>query len=144
MMAEIAASSPTAQIDGVLVAAMVEGVADIIVGARRDPTFGPVILVGLGGVFAEIFNDTALRLAPVPLSQATGMLQSLKGWPLLNGARGRPAADIEAIAGIVRDLSRFATDHADKIEAVELNPVSVGAQGQGAYALDAVIHISAT
>ncbi len=142
MLAEVAASCPTARIEGVLVAPVVEGVADIIVGARRDPAFGPVIMVGLGGVFAEIFADTATRLAPVMIAEATGMLQSLKGWPLLNGVRGRPAADIEALAEVIVNLSRFAAAHAEGVEAVELNPVSVGARGHGAFALDAVIHLS--
>ena len=142
MLAEVAVSCPTARIEGMLVAPMVEGVADIIVGARRDPAFGPVVMVGLGGVFAEIFADTATRLAPVTIAEATGMLQSLKGWPLLNGARGRPAADIEALAEVIVNLSRFAAEHAEGVEAVELNPVSVGAQGRGAFALDAVIHLS--
>jgi hypothetical protein len=109
----------------------------MIVGARRDPLFGPVVMVGLGGVLAELFKDVSLRLAPVTPEGAHAMIAELKALPLLTGYRGKPAMDVAALADAIAALSRFAADNADALTCVEVNPLVV--LPDGAVALDAVI-----
>jgi hypothetical protein len=142
MTLEVARRAPLARIDGYLVSEMVCGGVEVIVGARRDPLFGPVILVGLGGVLVELFKDVSLRLAPVTPDTARDMLAELKALPLLTGYRGKPAADIAALAEAVAAVSRFAADNADTLESVEINPLVV--LPRGAFALDAVIETRRT
>jgi acyl-CoA synthetase (NDP forming) len=128
-----------ARIDGVLVSPMTTGGTELILGTTTDATFGPVVMVGLGGVFAEIFEDTALSLAPVDKAQAEKMVRSLKAFPLLDGARGRAPADLDALTDAIVDLSRFAAAHAAEVSEIDINPLLVRATGQGAVALDALI-----
>jgi acetate---CoA ligase (ADP-forming) len=142
MAAEVGRHAPHARIDGYLVSEMVSGGVEVIVGARRDPLFGPVVLVGLGGVLAELFRDVSLRLAPVTPEMAREMIAELKALPLLTGYRGRPEADMEALAVAVAAISRFAADNADALESIEVNPLVVLERGKGAVALDAVIQIA--
>lgn len=132
-------SMPKAEITGYLVAPMVRSVAECIVGAKLDPTFGPVILVGLGGIYAEVFGDISLRVAPVTLDDARDMLVALKSWPLLDGARKSKKADVNALAALIVSVSDFIVANRMEVSAVELNPVAVGPIGQGAFALDALI-----
>jgi len=139
LIAAAARHAPKARIDGVLIAPMTMGGTELILGTITDPTFGPVVMVGLGGVFAEIFKDTALRLAPVTEDQALDMLRGLKAFALLNGARGRAPADVQAAARAVAALSRFAMRHADAVSEIDINPLLVRDAGQGAVALDALI-----
>jgi len=139
LLARVAAKAPGARIDGVLVAQMVPGGVELILGARKDPVFGPMVMVGLGGIFAEIFKDVALQPAPVDEAQATAMLRSLKAFPLLDGARGRPKADVPAAAKAIAALSRFAVRHADSVSEIDINPLVVLEQGRGAHALDALL-----
>lgn len=139
MADRVAAYAPNARIEGFLVAPMVSGVAECIVGARVDPTFGPVVMVGLGGIHAEVFRDVALSVAPITSGDALEMLRSLQSWPLLNGVRASVRADVAALADTMVALSEFVIDHWDSIESAELNPVSVGAAGHGVRALDAYI-----
>jgi len=110
-----------------------EGV-ELIVGARRDPRFGPVVMVGMGGVYAEVFVDVAVALAPVDPLSAQRLLRSLRGAPLLTGARGQPALDVAAAARVTSDLSRVAAVRPDVAE-IEVNPLLV--TPTGAVALDA-------
>ncbi|MCC5969081.1 MAG: acetate--CoA ligase family protein [Pararhodobacter sp.] len=139
LIAAAAQHAPKARIDGVLIAPMTTGGTELILGTITDPTFGPVVMVGLGGVFAEIFKDTALRLAPVTEEQALDMLRELKAFALLDGARGRTPADVQAAASAVAALSRFAMRHADAVAEIDINPLLVRDAGQGAVALDALI-----
>ena len=111
-------------------------VTELLVGARRDPRFGSVVLVGIGGIFAEILSDVRCALAPVTPAAARDLLLGLRGSALLTGARGRPPVDIDAAALIVARLSRFAAEHPEIAE-VECNPVAV--TPRGAVALDARI-----
>jgi len=121
-------------------AVSVEAMADpgagveLIVGTVRDPKFGPVVLVGLGGVFTEVLADTACAIAPVTVGAARGLLTSLQGAPLLLGARGRPPVDLEALADLVARVSLLAAAHPELAE-LELNPVLAGPSG--VLALDA-------
>jgi acyl-CoA synthetase (NDP forming) len=139
MLERVAHKAPHAAIDGVIVAPMAKGVAELILGSRTDPVFGPVVMVGLGGIFAEILQDSAVQMAPVNEAQAMSMLRSLKAFAVLDGARGRPRADLDAAARAVVALSRFAAAHADSVAEIDINPLLVRAQGEGAVALDAFL-----
>lgn len=139
MRDRVATKAPHAAIDGVIVAPMAKGVAELILGSRIDPVFGPVVMVGLGGIFAEILHDSAVEMAPVSETQAMAMLKSLKAFAVLDGARGRPRADLDAAARAVAALSRFAAAHADTIAEIDVNPLLLRAEGEGAVALDALL-----
>lgn len=139
LLARVKANAPAARIEGVLVAQMAQGGTELILGAKNDPVFGPVVMVGLGGIYAEVMNDVALEMAPVDEAGALAMLRSLKSFPLLDGARGRPKADVQAAAAAVAALSRFAAAHAASVAEIDVNPLLVQDAGKGAYALDALL-----
>ncbi|MHC2281353.1 acyl-CoA synthetase (NDP forming) [Bradyrhizobium diazoefficiens] len=139
MLDRVAIKAPNATIDGVIVAPMAKGVAELILGSRIDPVFGPVVMVGLGGIFAEILQDSAVQMAPVSETQAMAMLKSLRAFAVLDGARGRPRADLDAAARAVAALSRFAAAHTDTIAEIDVNPLLLRAKGEGAVALDALL-----
>ncbi|MDO9406640.1 MAG: acetate--CoA ligase family protein [Polaromonas sp.] len=139
LLERVALNAPQARIAGVLLAQMVQGGVELILGTTQDPVFGPMVMVGLGGIFAEILQDVALQPAPVDEVRATEMLRSLKAFPLLDGARGRPKADVQAAAQAIAALSRFAVRHAQSVAEIDINPLMVLDQGQGAYALDALL-----
>jgi len=130
---------PDARIEGVLVSHMVTGGVETILGVQDDPTFGPVVMFGLGGIFVEMLKDVAFRVAPFEEDEAHRMMREVKGFPLLDGARGRPRCDLDALAAALAALSRFAAAHAGHLHSAELNPVMVLAEGQGLVALDALI-----
>ena len=131
--------SPAAQIDGVLVQPMVPPGREIIVGVNRDPTWGLLLMVGLGGVLVDALADVAL--APVPLDDtaACSLIGCLKGAQIFGPYRGMPPADIGALADLMVRLSQFATDYADGIDAIDLNPVIVHGEGAGVSVVDALI-----
>ena len=131
--------APAARIAGVLVQPMAAPGREMILGVNRDPTWGLMLMVGLGGVLVEALGDVAL--APVPLDHAAarGLIARLKGAQLLGGYRGSPPADIEALADLMAALSQFAADHADDIAEIDLNPVIVHAKGEGVSVVDALI-----
>jgi acyl-CoA synthetase (NDP forming) len=139
ILARVASKAPRVTIDGVVVAPMAKGAAELILGSRTDPTFGPVVMVGLGGIFAEILQDTAVQMAPVTEAQAMAMLQSLKAFAVLNGARGRPRTDLQAAARAIAALSRFAAAHAAEVAEIDINPLLVRPEGEGVVALDALL-----
>lgn len=139
LLARVALNAPAARIAGVLVAQMVQGGVELILGTKKDPVFGPMVMVGLGGIFAEVFKDVALQPAPVDEAQATAMLRSLKAFALLDGARGRPKADVQAAAKAVAALSRFAARHVQNLSEIDINPLVVLDQGCGVRALDALL-----
>jgi hypothetical protein len=126
---------------GLLVEPMAEPGVELIVGLRRDPLFGPAILVGLGGILAELLDDVAVGLAPVSASEAAAMLDGLRGADLLDGARGGPVVDRAAIIELIVGLGRFATTRPDIAE-VDLNPVVAGPSG--ALAVDALVVVDAS
>jgi len=121
---------------GLLLEPMADAGVELIVGIERDPSFGPCVIVGLGGVFTEVLDDVALRLAPVTQAVAMAMIDELRGARLLDGARGGPPVDKEAVAGLIVDLSRLAVDRGDLFE-VDLNPVIASADG--AVAVDGLV-----
>ena len=130
---------PEATVDGVLVAPMVKGGVETILGVSRDPVFGPVVLFGLGGIFVEVMKDVTVRIAPFSVEEAHIMIREVKGFPLLDGARGRPKADVDALARALAQLSVFAAEHEDRLETLDLNPFLVLPKGEGAVAVDALI-----
>ncbi len=130
---------PDARIDGVLVSPMVTDGVEMILGIRNDPTFGPIVMCGLGGIFVETLHDVAFRVAPFGVDEAHRMLAELRGVTVLNGVRGKPPSDIEALAAALSSLSRFAAAHAEHLDSAELNPVVVLPTGHGVVALDALI-----
>jgi len=122
-----------ARIDGFLVQEMVSGV-EAIVGARNDPLYGPILLVGAGGILVELARDAALRLLPVTDDDVTVMVGSLKLNKLLAGFRGKPVADRVALEKTVLAIGQFYLDHRAKIEDIEINPLMV--RPSGAVAVD--------
>ncbi|MFE3825694.1 acetate--CoA ligase family protein [Streptomyces sp. NPDC059092] len=139
LTARAAAARPDARVEGVLVSRTAPPGVEVIVGVRRDPVFGPVVLFGTGGVRAELFRDVATRVGAVDRDEALRMIAETRGHALLTGFRGAPEADTGAVADLLVTLSAFAVAHADRIETVELNPVIVREAGQGVLALDALL-----
>ncbi|MBV8937844.1 MAG: acetate--CoA ligase family protein, partial [Alphaproteobacteria bacterium] len=130
---------PNAIIKGILVQAMAPPGREVILGITRDAVFGPMLMVGLGGIHVEVLRDIAFSPVPIGKEQALALLNQLMGAPLLGAIRGAPPADREALAELIANLSRFATDHAELIEEIDLNPVIVHPQGQGLTVVDALI-----
>ncbi len=122
---------------GLLVQRMLRPVAVLLVGGRVDPDFGPVIVVGGGGMLVELYKDAAVRLAPVSQETAREMIAETRAAALLGGWRGRPAGDVTAVARAVVRLSEFVSDFQDEISEVEINPLAV--LERGVAALDCVI-----
>lgn len=139
MQSTLAACTPTARIEGYLVSAMVGGGVECIVGVHRDPLFGPVIMFGLGGVMVEVMKDAALALAPVDEAGARRLIAGIKGYALLDGYRGQPRADVDALARAIARVSQLAADHADRLVTFEINPLRVMPGQGGVIALDAVL-----
>ena len=143
-MAEaVARTVPHARIDGYLVGEMVSGGVECILGVNNDPLFGPVVMFGLGGVFVELMKDVTFRLAPLAEDEALEMVRSVRGFPLLDGYRGKPKADVAALARAIAAVSRLAAANADRLQTLEINPILVMPEGQGVIALDAVIETRA-
>lgn len=131
------AHRPDASISGVVVQEMVTGGQAVLVGVRRDPTFGPMMTVGLGGVLTELYADVAHRLLPIRAADADAMLRELRSHPLLTGYRGQPPADRGALIDLMVRLSDVATAHGNEVAEIELNPVLV--RETGAVAVDALL-----
>lgn len=141
MLASVAARVPDAQIEGVLLAPMISGGVETILGVHVDPVFGPAVMFGLGGIFVEVLQDVTFRMAPFDRDEALRMIDEIRGRPMLDGVRGAPAADISALADALAALSRFAAARRDRLLSVDLNPFVVLPEGQGAIALDAVVEL---
>ena len=139
LRARAAERAPAARVSGILAAKQVAGV-ECILGIHRDPVFGPVAMVGLGGIFVEIFGDVAHRLCPFGEAEAEAMIRGLKGFALLDGARGRPKADLAALAAALARLSAFAIAAGPRLKAIDINPII--ATADGAFAADAVIEVA--
>jgi len=137
MLARMRDKASGARIEGLLVTAMATDGVELVVGVRNDPVMGPMVMVGLGGIFVEIFKDVVLDIAPVTPAEARRMIERLKAAALLHGARGRRAVDIDAIADAVSRLSVLAARQPDAFDSIEVNPLL--ARAQGAVALDALI-----
>lgn len=134
-----ASAQPDARIDGVMVQKMERGVAELIVGATRDPVFGPVLTVGLGGVLTEIYQDTSHRLLPVDEEIALQMLRELKAFALLDGYRGAPRADLAAACRSIVAVGNALLAAPAHVAEIEVNPLLIKEAGQGVAVLDALI-----
>ena len=139
VLARARAAHPNAKIDGVLVQAMARRGREIILGVTRDPDFGPMLMVGLGGIHVEVLKDVAFAPVPLGAEEAFDLIAQLKGAALLDAVRGEPAADRDALARLMVALSRFAADHAETVAEIDLNPVIVHASGEGLTIVDALI-----
>jgi len=126
-----------ARIEGVQIQEQVEGGTEMIVGVTRDPVFGPAVLVGTGGVFAEILADVAVRPLPIDRRDAQEMVEGLRGYPLLAGARGRERGDVKALVEVVLAVARLASACGDRLVELDLNPVVV--RRSGAVAVDSLV-----
>ncbi|MGW0999367.1 acetate--CoA ligase family protein [Streptomyces sp. NPDC002523] len=126
-------------LDGVLVCQMVEAGVEMVVGVTHDELFGPTVTVGLGGVLVEVLRDAAVRVPPFGEDQARDMLAELRGRALLDGVRGRPPADVDALVEVVLRVERMALELGSQIAELDINPVMVLPRGQGAVALDALV-----
>jgi acyl-CoA synthetase (NDP forming) len=137
VMANAGKVSPLPRINGVLVQPMVAQGVELVVGARNDALFGPLIVVGLGGILVEVLKDSALSPAPVTAHEALGMLRRLRGFKLLEGFRGMEAVDVEMLAEIISRVSCFAADHRDQVAELDINPLICA--GDRIVAVDALI-----
>jgi acetate---CoA ligase (ADP-forming) len=125
--------------EGVLVQQMEPPGEEVIVGVKNDPQFGPVILFGLGGIFVEVLKDVSMRVAPIARADAAAMVREVRGYALLEGARGRPPADVDALVDLICNVSRMAMDLRERMSELDLNPVRVRPTGEGVIALDALL-----
>lgn len=139
IMRNVAERSPDARIDGIIVAEQAEKGVEMIVGARRDPVFGPIIMLGFGGIHVEVLKDVSLRRAPLCDRDVVEMIAELRAKALLEGVRGAPPSDVEALKVAVLNFSKLATS--DLIDSIEINPLLVLPQGAGALALDCLIEL---
>jgi acyl-CoA synthetase (NDP forming) len=126
-----------ARIEGVQIQQQIEGGTEMIVGVTRDPVFGPAVLVGTGGVFAEILKDVAVRPLPLDRRDAQEMVEGLRGYPLLAGARGRARGDVKALVDVVLAVARLASACGERLVELDLNPVVV--LERGAVAVDSLV-----
>jgi len=134
---------PKAQLEGVLIQEMIPADAvEVILGVLRDPDFGPVVIFGSGGVLVELLKDSALRLPPLSHEDALEMICETRGECLLQGFRGRPPADIDALTDALVRLSQLAVDLGDLIAALDINPLMVLPRGEGVRAVDVLIEVA--
>ena len=139
LLSRVTKNAPGSRPSGVIVAPMIAGGVETILGVQVDPVFGPAIMFGLGGVFVEVFQDVVFALAPFDRDEAMKMIMSIKGVKLLQGVRGAPPSDIDALADALVALSQFAACHADTLASIDVNPFVVLPKGQGAVALDCLV-----
>ncbi|MDQ6681313.1 MAG: acetate--CoA ligase family protein, partial [Pseudomonadota bacterium] len=123
---------------------MVRAAVEVIVGVQNDAVFGPAVMFGLGGIHAEIMKDVSFRLAPVAPSEAAAMVREIRAFPLLDGARGAPKADVAALVDAIERVSALAVDLQDVVAELDINPLFVLPQGQGVRAGDALIRLKAS
>lgn len=131
IMANAKKHKPDARINGILMAPMMKKSAEMIIGVNNDPQFGPMIMVGMGGVFVEVFKDVALYPAPMTKSEALAMLKGLKSFKLLNGYRGSEPCDIDMLCDTVVAIGNFAAANKDKLKELDINPLFVYPEGVG-------------
>lgn len=138
ILQNVSCHAPEAKINGILMQKMLKAGTEMIIGLNSDPQFGPMLLVGMGGVFVEVFKDTALYPVPLNHEEALKMLQSLKSFKLLNGYRGNPPADIAALTDMMVRISEFAYQKKDVLKELDMNPLFVYPEGEGVAIADAL------
>jgi acetyltransferase len=132
---------PHAKIDGIIVQRMAGEGVEMILGIKRDPLFGPVVLCGLGGILVEVLKDVAVGIPPLTREEAADMLGRLRGFQILDGVRGKPASDIDALCEAIVAVSNLAASLGDQLNGVDINPLIVLPKGRGVVAVDAVVEI---
>ena len=130
---------PDAEILGVLVAPMLKPGREVIIGVTEDPQFGHAVMFGLGGIFVEILKDVTFRIVPIEEKDAWAMIKNIKGYPILAGARGEEPADMKALVDMILKVSKLVDDLKDYLKEMDLNPVFVYNEGEGAMIVDARI-----
>lgn len=138
IMASCRAYNPKARLEGVLVSEMAPMGTEIIIGVTNDGQFGPLLLVGLGGIFVEVFKDAVLYPCPVNRVEARAMLEKLKAFKLLDGYRGKPPADVDALIDVMVKVSTYAVENKNTLKELDLNPVFVYGKGEGVKVVDAL------
>ena len=139
ILARVKARHPAARINGILVQRMEKGLAEAILGFRRDPQVGPVVVLGIGGILAEIYKDFAIRLAPVSTDTARAMIEEVRGLAVIRGYRGLPRGDCAALAQAVAAISQLALLEGRTVTEAEINPLIVKPEGEGVVAVDGLI-----
>jgi len=134
MMKSVQEAAPGASVDGVSVQHMARPGTEVIIGMTTDPQFGPVMMFGLGGIFVEVLKDVAFRIVPLEPRDAKQIIREINGYPVLEGVRGQPAADLGALERMILQVSEFVSEHPEVAE-LDLNPVI--AYPDGAVAVDA-------
>jgi acetyltransferase len=142
IFAAVRTAAPEARLDGVILAEMAAGRAELVIGINRDPVLGAFVAVGLGGIFVEVLGDIVFRAAPFDEAEAEALLRRLRAWPLLEGTRNMPRLDVAALSRMLATLSRIAAA-LPEIEELDLNPVLLGRDGEGATIVDALLRLSA-
>jgi acyl-CoA synthetase (NDP forming) len=137
ILSRVKGKHPNAKVEGILVQRMEKGLAELILGFKRDPQAGPVVVLGIGGVLAEIYHDFAVRLAPVSIDAAKTMIDEVKGLAVIRGYRGMPKGDLDALARTVSAFSQIA--FIDDVVEAEINPLMVKREGEGVVAVDGLI-----
>lgn len=142
LMQRAASAAPEAKLEGVLVARQLKGGVECILGIHRDPIFGPIAMFGLGGIFVEVLKDVVFQPCPFGPDVAHEMINNIRASAVLQGARNLPKCDTRALADMLSQLSAFAAEAGPQLRSIDLNPVMVMPEGQGAYVLDALIDIA--
>jgi acetyltransferase len=138
---QVRANVPSAQIEGVVVQLMAAEGVEMILGIKRDPLFGPVVLCGFGGILVEVLKDVSVGIPPLSKEQANDMIRRLRGFAILGGVRGKPPADLGALCDAIVGVSRLAVSLGDQLAGLDINPLIVLPKGQGVVAVDAVVEI---
>jgi succinyl-CoA synthetase beta subunit len=141
ILAAVGEARPDAHVAGVLLEEQVDGVVECFVGAHADPEFGPVVGFGLGGVFVEVLNDLAWRAAPFDRDEALRMIDETLAAGVLIGWRGRPPADVEALADAIAAVSVLVWELRDEVQELDVNPLLVGPTGAGVVAVDSFVRL---
>lgn len=139
IMAAVKKAAPGAAVGGVSVQQMADPGTEVIIGTTTDPQFGPVLAFGLGGIMVEVLKDVAFRIVPLEPRDAHQIVREIKGYPVLEGVRGQPGADVDALEAMILQVSAFAEQHPEVAE-LDLNPVF--AYPDGAIAVDARVVLS--
>jgi acetate---CoA ligase (ADP-forming) len=141
ILSEVSRCAPSAKIDGVIVQRMASEGVEMILGIKRDPLFGPVVLCGIGGILVELLKDVTVGIPPLSRDQARDMLERLRGFAILGGVRGKPPADVDALCDTIVGVSRLAVALGDQLAGLDINPMIVLPKGQGVVAVDALVDI---
>jgi 4-hydroxybutyryl-CoA synthetase (ADP-forming) len=126
---------PDAQIKGILVQELITSAKEVILGAKQDPLFGPLVMVGLGGIYVEVLKDVVFRMAPIDEQEAEKMVESIKAIKLLKGVRGETPSDLDAVVDSLQRLSQLIVDFPE-IEEFDINPLLVLEKGKGVRVVD--------